>query len=250
MKSTRVPLIRRTAAAVACAAVLLPLTACNDSAVEADGGGKSSHGTGSQGGAKPNGVDKLDGKEIYNKGRQANADAGSFREQMERPNAKSDLRLSATECVGTVDLKDRGSFQTIRKGNEAWAKVDAKFASWAQQGGESIPAGKWMHGDLNNEVIKALTSYCHFEQFTKPDKASGEMAKGQVATVDGASVVPLTHKANGKSVTYYVATTGTPNLVKMDSSEGAVTPDIVYSEFGVAVGAKAPAGPIVEAPQG
>ncbi|MFC0602218.1 hypothetical protein [Streptomyces palmae] len=248
MKSTRVRFVRRTATAVACAAVLLPLTACNDSAVESDDAGKGSQGT--HAGAKPNGVDKLAAKEIYDKGMQANADAGSFREQMQRSDAKSDLRLSATECVGKVDLLQHGSFEVIRKDSDIWGKVDAAFAAWAKENGEVVPADKWMHGGPENTVMKALSSYCHHEQFTKPDTADVEMTKGPVTRVGGASVVPITQKEAGKSRTYYVATTGTPNVVKEDSTTGGQAPDLVFSEFGVAVGAKAPAGPIVEAPQG
>ncbi|MBO0517849.1 hypothetical protein J0695_39840, partial [Streptomyces beijiangensis] len=71
-------------------------------------------------GAKPNSIEKLAADAIYNTATRANAEAGSLRERMARPGITSDLRLSPTECAGTVTRSAEGSYEIIRKGADTW----------------------------------------------------------------------------------------------------------------------------------
>ncbi|MET8676096.1 hypothetical protein ABZW18_00440 [Streptomyces sp. NPDC004647] len=250
MKNTRALSVRRIATALACAAVLMPLAACQGDADPAPAGdtNQASDDLGAGTRAQPNGVERLPAREIYEKGTQANADAGSFRERMTRKDAKTDIRISATECVGTVEKQRIGSFEIIRKGNDVWAKIDTKFAGFAKARGASLPAGKWIHGPQSNGLMRGLSSYCHHERFTAPDKASTKMTRGTVAQVDGHSAVPVTTKSEDRSLAFYVATTGKSNIVKQESTGVSKYGDIVFTEFGKPVGAKAPTGEVMEAP--
>ncbi|WP_326663711.1 hypothetical protein [Streptomyces canus] len=72
-------------------------------------------------------------------------------------------------------------------------------------------------------------------------------AKGKVTTVDGQQAVPIVLTEKGESVTWYVAATGKPYFIKQDSSRDDMQ-DLMDSDFGGAVGAKAPSGAVVEAP--
>lgn len=251
MNNTRVLSVRRTASALVCAVALVPLAACQENGGAAPAGDtKPSQSADAGTDAKPNGVEKLSAKEIYSKATQANADAGSFRQRATSEASKTDLLVSATECVGTVEKPELGSWEIIRKGDDAWAKVDAKVASWAKANGAEIPVGKWMHGTPTQPMLKNFISYCHPEQFTAPDKASSNPVKGQVVDLDGTSVVPIVNKVDASnSITYYVAATGPSNLLKREIKGGDDNAqNIVFSDFGKPVGAKAPSGEVVKAP--
>ncbi|MEV0094346.1 hypothetical protein [Streptomyces sp. NPDC050738] len=246
-------LTTRTAAALFCAAALTTLSACNadNPASDHKSTGKPTSKAGSRPGAKTNGIAKLSTDAIYNTATRANAEAGSLREQMTRKGTDADLRLSATECAGTVNKADEGSYEIIRKGPDVWIKPSAKFAAWMTQAtGTPFSDSVWLHGAPTNPVTRALASYCHPELFNAPDTSGGGLKKGRATQLDGMPVTSLvrTGKA-GKSVTYYIASTGSPNLVMQDVTGSTTSPDLTYSDFGKPVGAQKPTGRIVEAPK-
>ncbi|MDQ0764304.1 hypothetical protein QF027_006939 [Streptomyces canus] len=246
--------VRRATAALVCALALTSLTACNDdsdTAQSAAAGSTPSKGADASPAAKANGIEKLSAKEIYDTGMKTNAQAGSFHEKMEREGTKSDLRLSATECVGTVEISEKGSFEIIRKGNDIWAKPDSAFAKGLNSalGESAFSTEKWTHGTSSNALMAKLASWCHQEQLSAPDTldAGSKVTKGKAATVDGQQAVPVVLTEKGESVTWYVATTGKPYFIKQDSTRDDMQ-DLTDSDFGGSVGAKAPSGAVVEAP--
>ncbi|WP_328750935.1 hypothetical protein OHT57_35985 [Streptomyces sp. NBC_00285] len=248
---------RHAVTVLACAAALVSLTACNSDSGSADSADSAAGSTPSKAAnaspaAKANGIEKLSVKEIYNTAMKTNAEAGSFHEKMEREGTKSDLRLSATECVGTVDLSEKGSFEIVRKGNDIWAKPDAAFAKGMNSalGKNALSDKKWAHGTPANALMAKLASWCHQEQFTAPDTlgADSKATKGKATTVGGQQVVPLVLAGKGDSVTWYVATTGKPYFIKQDSTRDDMQ-DLTDSGFGTSVGAKAPTGAVVAAPK-
>ncbi|WP_328373615.1 hypothetical protein OG800_50620 (plasmid) [Streptomyces sp. NBC_00445] len=250
---THVLSVRRTAAALACAAALVSLTACENSASSAESTGGTAPSTAAKASptSESNGIEDLSAKEIYNKSRQAIADAGSFREKMTRDDAKSDLLISATECVGTVEMSQQGSFEIIRKGDDVWAKLDAELAKWVtQQAGTTLSADTWIHGAPAHPLMQGFVSWCHQKQITDPDTASADLkpTKGKVTTVDGQQAVPIKITGKGESVTWYAATTGKPYYIKQDSTREDMA-DIELSDFGKPVNAKAPSAPVEEVPK-
>ncbi|MGW7197320.1 hypothetical protein [Streptomyces chryseus] len=256
MKSAPFLTIRRGLTALACTAALVPLAACQgDDITSPAADNKASYGAGREADnagrqAKPNGIEKHSAKEIYNKGHQENADAGSFREVTTSTVHDSDVRVSESDCVGTVSKKDMGSWEIIRKGSEAWVKADRNVGNWIKnQGGGEIPTGKWMHGTPTHPLLRGMLSYCHHEQFTAPDKASIDLTKGKVKAVAAVPAIPLVNEPTaGKSLTFYVATTGKPYLVRREVKGRDDLPTITYTDFGKSVGAKAPTADVVEAP--
>ncbi|MFJ9180075.1 hypothetical protein [Streptomyces sp. NPDC102360] len=256
MNNTHVLSVRRAATALACAAALVSLTACNsgsDKAADGDSKASTAADKPAKADAKPNGADKLSAVELRTKGTETKAAAGSVHEVMSRSDAKSDLRLSATECAGTVDLKDMGSFEVIRKGDDVWGKVDSTFSTWAKKNGAgTIKADQWMHGSPTAALTKVFASYCHGEQFGKPEKNSLSLTKGPATKVAGQPAATAVAKGSdpSKQATFSVATTGKPYLLQQESpySNGTGMATITWSDFGTAVGAKAPTGKIVNAP--
>ncbi|MDI3418603.1 hypothetical protein [Streptomyces luteolus] len=230
----------------------LGLAACNSA--DSDTASKSPTSKSSsptEAGSKPNGVEKRSAAAIYNAAHQANAEAGSFVETRTQPDTKARLALSATECAGTVSKTGLGSYEIIVKGNDVWAKLDAQLAKSVERmagPGASLPAGTWLHGPSSHGLLKGLASYCHTEQFRTPDTASVKLTKGAATEMNGQPAIPvILDGGNGARVTYYVATTGEPRLLKQASTSKAV-PTLAYSDFGKPVGAKAPSGKVVEAP--
>lgn len=247
--------VRRVAAALFCVAALASLAACNGNSDDADSGAAGStpsKAVSASPAAKSNEIDKLSAKEIYDTAMKTNAAAGSFHERMERDGTKSDLRLSATECVGTVEISGKGSFEIIRKGSDIWAKPDSSFAKGLNSalGETAFSAEKWTHGTSGNELMAKLASWCHQEQFTTPDTldAAGKATKGKVTTVDGQQAVPVVLAEKGESVTWYVAATGKPYFIKQDSTRDDMQ-NLTDSDFGTPVGAKVPSGAVVAAPE-
>ncbi len=243
--------VRHAATALACAAALVSLTACeNDTnGVESASDSTPSKSAEASPAAEPNGIEKLSAREIYNAGRKANADVGSFHEKMTRGDAKSDLLLSATECVGTVEMPE-GNFEIIRKGNDIWVKPDSTLVKRLNSElSPPLSANTWIHGTPSNPLMKGFASWCHHEQFTDPDTldADTKVTKGKVTTVDGQQAVPVVMAAKGESVTWYVATTGKSYYLKQDSTRDDMA-DVVFSDFGKPVGAQAPSGSVEEAP--
>ncbi|MEU9663871.1 hypothetical protein [Streptomyces chartreusis] len=244
---------RRAAAAFACAVALVSVTACGNAPGATDAASTPRPSAAAKGstGAAPNGLEKLAAEEIYNNSRQANADAGSFREQMTREDAKSDLRISATECAGTVEMAERGSFDIVHKGNDVWASLDASLTKWVNsQFGLTLSADTWIHGTPTHPLMKGFVSWCHSEQISDPDTVGANLnpTKGKVTVVAGQKVVPVSISGKGDTVTWYAAATGKPYYLGQDSTRHDM-PDITFSEFGQPVDAQKPAGPVQEAPQ-
>ncbi|CAL9416589.1 hypothetical protein [Streptomyces sp. enrichment culture] len=243
----------RPAAAVVCAAALASLTACaGGTAAESVTESSPARAVAPSPTASHNGIEAKTTTEIYNLSHAANADAGSSRQRMSRANAASDLRVSATECTGTVTLTDVGSYDLVLKDNQGWIKPDTSFAKWmnAEAGEDLLDAGTWYHGTLDNHFVQSLTSYCHTDQFTSPDTldASTKLTKKAVTTLDGQRVVPLVMEATGETVTWYAAATGRPYHVAQVSSRADMT-DVTYSDFGTPVNARQPSGTVKAAPE-
>ncbi|WP_411143105.1 hypothetical protein [Streptomyces sp. x-80] len=238
-------------AALVCAVALAPLTACGpDTGRTAADGSKPPRSTSD---TRPNGISSRSAREIYEAGTKANAASGSFRMQSKSTETESDIRVSATECVGKVHLlKDgdgviNGAFELIQKDNDVWAKLDKRLSEMFNQEGEKIPADEWLHGTPNTPLLKITLSHCQRNKLTAPDQGDSYMKKGSVASIDGVPVIQVTSSGSGGTATYSIATTGKPNLIKRAVDQDKQT-TITYSKFGEPVGAKKPTGTITEAP--
>ncbi|MFJ9752964.1 hypothetical protein [Streptomyces chartreusis] len=254
----RVLSVRRTAVALTCAATLLPLTSCNDHTSSRDLD-RSSPPTAGKATVQPtsdrNGIEDLTAQQIYDKSRAVNAAAGSYREQMIRIEAKTNLLVSATECSGTVEMAGQGKYEVVVQGRDIWARMDAGLAKTAsEQGGVTVPEDTWLHGMPDRPLMAMVAGECRMDRFAEPDTASAKLAaqltKGKITALnDGQQVVPISIKANGTTITWYTATTGKPHYVRQDAARSDMV-DVTYSDFGTPVNATTPTGTVEEAPAG
>ncbi|KUN63933.1 hypothetical protein AQJ46_30485 [Streptomyces canus] len=167
-----------------------------------------------------------------------NAGAGSCRDKMESDGNKSELRLSATEYMGSVMISEKGSFA---KPDSTYAESRNSALNERLSPPRSGPTARRARHSCRS------CSWCHQEQFGAPDPldADSKATKGNVTTVDGQQAVAVVLAEHGESVTWYVATTGKPYFIKQDSTRDNMQ-DLTDSDFGRPVGAKAPAGSVVE----
>ncbi|MEW1760542.1 hypothetical protein AB0393_29020 [Streptomyces cyaneofuscatus] len=237
------PTVRRVPLAVlAGATALLTVTACSQ---DSTGTSTPERPTSTSRADPANGIELLPADTIYAKATQANAQAGSFRERVNRTDTVSDLRLSATECTGTVDKKQHGRFEIVIKGSDIFARIDQTLAKELDH---RVPAAQWLRGTRDNALLKALASYCHQEQFTHPGTASTPLTKKAIRETAGHRTVPLDLIAGGNTVTYLVSADGPAHLLAVDSSNNDEAGDITYSDFGKPVGAVTPTTDVVDIP--
>ncbi|MFD5017234.1 hypothetical protein [Streptomyces chartreusis] len=254
----RVLAVRRTVAVLSCAVVLFPVTSCNGHTSTKEGD-RPSPPTARRATVEPtgdrNGVEDLTSQQIYDKSRETNAAAGSYREQMTRIEAKTNLLVSATECSGTVEKAGQGKYEVVVQGRDIWARMDAGLAkSASEQGGVTVPEDTWLHGTPDHPLMAMAADECRKDWFAEPDTASAKLAarltKEQITVLDdGQQVVPISIKADGTAITWYTATRGKPYYVRQDAARSDMV-DVTYSDFGAPVNAAAPTGTVEEAPAG
>ncbi|MGI5414001.1 hypothetical protein ACQEV9_45325 [Streptomyces chartreusis] len=252
----RILSVRRTAAALTCAAMLFQITSCNGHTSGIDRPSRPTAGTATvQPTGDRNGIEDLTAQQIYDKSRETNVAAGSYREQTTRVEAKTNLLVSATECSGTVEMTGQGKYEVVVQGRDIWARMDTGLAQTAsKQGGVTVPEDTWLHGTLDHPLLAMVAGHCRMDRFSEPDTASAKLAaqltKGQITVLnDGQQVVPISIKAHGTTITWYTATTGRPHYLRQDA-ENSDMADATYSDFGAPVNATAPTGKTEKAPAG
>lgn len=145
---------------------------------------------------------------------------------------------------GTGSMSVNGaSFKIVTVGQEAYINGSAAF--WRMAGGGSSAAallsGKWLKGPTSGQLgtLADLTSIGKL--FNDLLSSHGPLVKGQITTVRGMKVVPLTDRTKGG--TLYVATTGKPYPIEI-FKRGAQGGQVTFDRFNQPVSLTAPAGAI------
>ncbi|GAA1349065.1 hypothetical protein [Streptomyces beijiangensis] len=154
------------------------------------------------------------------------------------------------DCKGTIGLGDQGSMGLIKTGKTVYMSYDEKLLR-AQSKGEAkkdtdaavkMLVGNWVKSTSSDPDVKDLASMCDIDEllgtFDPTDTAAD---KGKDTTVDGRKAATLTEKDGKETYTMYVATEGTPYLLKLDVAGGDQPTTLAFSGFDKPVGAKAPA---------
>jgi predicted small secreted protein len=225
--------MRRTlATASLCLTAAVALTACNPFAGEGDGG------------------------DLATKAIKANRAATSFTvkgniSDPDEGNVTVDLAVDHKgDCKGTVGLGGQGSMDLVKTGKTVYMSYDEKLLR-AQSKGESkadtdaavkMLVGHWVKSTSSDPDVKDLASMCDIDEllgtFDPTDTAAD---KGEDTTVDGQKAATLTEKDGKETYTMYVATEGTPYLLKMGIAGGDQPSMLTFSGFDKPVGATAPA---------
>lgn len=254
-----------TAATALGATVLLALTACSPSGETAAGdktGAAPSSAAPSPSPSKPAGVlDGLSAEEIMNKGYEATRGADSMHVVATMPvDGKSmhmDMSLDKKgNCNGTVSQEGMGTMAIIRSTELVHVKADAGF--WrASVAGANTPkkqvdamvtllADRWVKVSASDEQAKGLAEMCDMKNLTSDfDKASPLTRKGETTTVDGKQVVAVTGPVKEGTETDWVATEGTPYILKATIA-GDEPGELHLSAYNVPVDTASPTGDVLD----
>jgi len=230
---------RRPGAVLAVAGVLAlggGLAAC---------GSSSSSGTTTTGASTPTTRTSADANALADSSYQAMKALGTFRVSgslvTSGQNLTLDMVLNQNGLKGTFTTS-KGTFHLITLASTVYMEADHGF--WAAQGlpdtTAQLLAGKWLTG-LPASATKDLANSFTISKVLGSLDASGAVTDVGTTTVAGQSAVAL--KGSDGSIGY-VAATGTPYLLKVESPDNGAQGTLMFSEFGTAQAPTAPAGAV------
>ena len=133
---------------------------------------------------------------------------------------------SSARSGGTIS--DNGAtFQIVQSGKTVYLMGSA--ATMAKLGGGQaagqLLGGKWLQTTTDNKDFGSLAGLFNLTNLVKSIQPTGTLQKGQVTTINGQSVVPLTDAS--KKGTLYIATSGPAYMIKLvgPAHAGAITLD-------------------------
>lgn len=155
-----------------------------------------------------------------------------------------DMRYSGTSSVGTisaagqpVELRRLGPTVYLKGGREFWVGT-------AGEGAAELLAGKWLKSPLTDKRFADLAEITDLDQaasgILEPD---GKVSKGQRKTIDGTAAIGLT--SGGDDGTLYVATTGEPYPLQIESTDPKDPSMLSFADYGKPVTVETPAADTV-----
>lgn len=157
-----------------------------------------------------------------------------------RPIALNMTLVANKGATGSMSLAGAG-FKVVAVGNTIY--ISGSDAFWRRFAGPaaSLFAGRWLKAPETGQFGSFAQLTNLRELFGKLLIGHGRLTKGDVTTVNGVQVVPLTDKAKGG--TLYVATSGTPYPVEIYKS-GSGGGHFYFKEFNQPATLTAPANAI------
>ncbi|MET9321776.1 hypothetical protein ABZX75_16520 [Streptomyces sp. NPDC003038] len=153
-------------------------------------------------------------------------------------------------CNGVIRLEGMGTMTLVKstelihfKGDAAYWRGTAKAKSAPKKQTDQMVAtlaDRWVRIQTSDPRAATMTSSCDLDKLTGHfGKGSPLARKGETATVDGKQTLAITSPAKQGMQTDYVATQGTPYLLKSAIS-GDTTGEISLSGFGAPVDVTSP----------
>jgi hypothetical protein len=195
-----------------------------------------------------NGVEGLSADEILEEAKNAATAADSVRISGEVVDDGStiviDMQYSGDGSSGTIGT-DGATLELLRVGTDQYyMKADAD--TWEQLTGEAasgeIFADRYVRIPGEDESLGDLTSFLDFESFVQealnPD---GAIEKGETAEVNGVQAIGLVDQDSEDGGTLWVALTGEPYPLRIESPDGSGEGAVDFLDWGEAVDIQAPA---------
>ncbi|GGV02606.1 hypothetical protein GCM10010275_47100 [Streptomyces litmocidini] len=234
---------RRTAVtALLCAALALGTTACGPFSDD----------------AKPTGpFGDLSGSQIVDKAFAATKGAKALTVDIDQRAAADPVKayLSLDDrgrCTGTLTTGATNTIELIKPdGKDVYLRFDE--ASLREQvkdeDAETQKAtikslkGRWLKGPVSDPDNKDMLELCDLKRLLSGfEQGASGIVKGAETTVGGRKALALTEPGGGgESSTVYVATQGTPYVLRIVTKGGEEPGTITFSNYGKPVGAEAPA---------
>ncbi|MFJ5832227.1 hypothetical protein [Streptomyces sp. NPDC093089] len=244
-RTTRTTRSARTAvAALLCAAVAVGAAACGPSADEAK--------------AKPAGpFGELTGSQVVDKAFAATKTAKSLtvdvdvRSPVEPMKAYLSLDTGG-KCAGTLTMGAANTAELIKVDDKnVYLRFDEAFLreQVEEEGPEAQDAmvkelkGRWLKSSASEADSDGMLALCDLDELLDGfEQGATDIEKGAETTVDGQPALALTEPGDaGETSTVYVATEGTPYILKIVTKGGEEPGTIAFSHYGKPVDAKAPA---------
>ncbi|MER7536159.1 hypothetical protein ABTX77_15435 [Streptomyces sp. NPDC097704] len=234
---------RRTAlVAVVCAALALGTTACARFSADPESAGP---------------FGELTGAQIVNEAFTATKTAKSLTVDVDLRSpgepTKGYLSLdSRGKCAGTLTMGTVDTAELIKadaenvylRFDEAFLREQVKDESpEVQEATIKEMKGRWVKSPVSDPDSKDMLALCDLKKLLGDfDPGASGIVKGAETTVDGQEALTLTESdGDGESSTVYVATEGTPYLLKIVTKGGDEPGTITFSKYGKPVEAKVPA---------
>ncbi|MER7949019.1 hypothetical protein ABTY59_16685 [Streptomyces sp. NPDC096079] len=234
---------RRTALAAALsAAFALAATACGPSTDA----------------AKPAGpFGDLTGSQIVDKAFAATRDAKSLTVDVDLRSpgepTKGYLSLDARgRCAGTLTVETTHTAELVKPDDKnVYLRFDEAFlrkqvedeSPEVQEATLKELNGRWMKSSVSDPDAKDMLALCDLKTLLGGfEPGASGIVKGAETTVDGRGALALSEPGDGgESSTVYVATEGTPYVLRIVTKGGEEPGTITFSKYGLPVAAKAPA---------
>lgn len=205
------------------------------------------------------GTEDLSAQEISDEAERELLDAKSVHLELEQRGtgtdsdepASMDLTLDQDDnCVGSLRMAgDGGGLELIKRGEKVWMKPDLAF--WKAQlpdgRGEAaaeVIGDRYLYGTTDDALLKDMAGVCDLnslqDQIKEKSDDSTALKKGEVTKVDGTPAIPVTGREDGKTTTLYVATEGTPYLIKATEKGPGTDSTLTLGDYDKPVPSKTP----------
>ncbi|MEU8522113.1 hypothetical protein [Streptomyces sp. NBC_01216] len=227
-------------AATLCASTALGVTAC----------GPFSGGTRAEG---PFG--SLTGPQIANKAIAATKTADSLSLDVATKTADGPLKAHLTldtegRCAGTLTFGTTGTVELIKPdAKDAYLRFDEALLREQAEGEDAAVQeavvkqlrGRWMKTPVTDPEAADSLELCDLKALLGQFETGVNLAvKGGETTVGGKKALMLTQALDEEKTTLYVATEGTPYLLKVVTAGGDEPGTVTFADYGEPVDAKAP----------
>ncbi|MFJ4907774.1 hypothetical protein ACIQCR_24330 [Streptomyces sp. NPDC093249] len=233
---------RRTAvAALLCGALALGSAACGPS-----GGDTKTKGP----------FGELTGSQILDKAMAATKSAKSLTVAVditsEGEPLKAHLSLdTAKKCAGTLSVGVAGTAEIVKADDrdvylrldEALLRDELKDESpEMREAALEQLGGRWTKSPVTDPDTRDMVAFCDLKDLLADfEEGAAGTVRGEETTVDGRKALKLTESGGGETNTAYVATEGTPYLLKVVTTGGTEPGTITFSRYDEPVAAKTPA---------
>ena len=153
------------------------------------------------------------------------------------------------ECSGTLNYAE-GKADVIRSAGTLYVRYDEQFyrsaGGTAQETDAAVAllAGKWIKTLAEDPDVKEIARFCTLEKALRQVRTNA--TRGATTTIDGTPAIALQEKSAKQQVTAYVATKGTPYILRLESSTAQGNTTIQFHDFGKVAAAQKPKGDIID----